>query len=194
MLLHMPIDVDVKQRLAEIAQATLAVVAERGADGVTLRAVAQQLNGSTTVVTNYLPTRGALLLNAIEHGIAEWAVDLQGELDGAGPADRFGVLARWAATTRGDDVILRQLFFEVLGKSGSNPTLRTALSEDSTKQHEELSEAAVQAGAPDPQFAADVVYLALRGFYLTCLENPDVWTSERVGPVIEKLLALVLAR
>jgi AcrR family transcriptional regulator len=194
MLLHMPIDVDVDRRLTEIARATLAVVAERGADGVTLRAVAQRMGGSTTVVTNYLPTRGALLLNAIEHGIKEWEDDLQGELDGAAPADRFAALARWAATTRGDDVILRQLFFEVLGKSGSNPSLRTALSEDSTRQHHELSEAAAEAGAADPQFAADVVYLALRGFYLTCLENPDVWTSERVAPVIDKLLSLVLGR
>jgi AcrR family transcriptional regulator len=190
----MPIDVDVKRRLAEIAGATLAVVAERGADGVTLRAVAQQMGGSTTVVTNYLPTRGALLLNAIEHGIAEWESDFQAELDGAGPEDRFAILARWSATTRGDDVVLRQLFFEVLGKSGSNPPLRTALSQDSTRQHEELSAAAAEAGAPDPQFAADVVYLALRGFYLTTLENPDVWTSERVEPVIEKLVSLVLGR
>jgi AcrR family transcriptional regulator len=194
MLWRMPIDVDVNRRLAEIAQATLAVVSERGADGVTLRAVAQQMGGSTTVVTNYLPTRGALLLNAIEHGIKEWEDDLQGELEDAPPRDHFAVLAHWAATTRGDDVVLRQLFFEVLGKSGSNPALRTALSEDSTKQHQKLSETATETGAPDPQFAADVVYLALRGFYLTCLENPDVWTSERVEPVIEKLVTLLLVR
>lgn len=190
----MPIDVDVDQRLAELARATLAVVAEREADGVTLRAVAQQMGGSTTVVTNYLPTRGALLLNAIEHGIREWEADFQREVEGAAPEERFATLARWSATTRGDDMMLRQLFFEVFSKSRSDPALRTALSEDSTKQHRELSEAAAQAGAPDPQFAADVVYLALRGFYLTCLENPDVWTSERVQPVIERLVAVLLGR
>jgi AcrR family transcriptional regulator len=188
----MPIDVDVDQRLAELARATLAVVAERGADGVTLRAVAQQMGGSTTLVTNYLPTRGALLMNAIEHGIREWEADFQREVDGAPPGSRFAVLARWSATTRGDDMMLRQLFFEVFSKSRSDPALRTALSEDSTKQHLQLTEAAAEAGAPDAQFAADVVYLALRGFYLTCIENPDVWTSERVQPVIERLLELLL--
>ncbi|HJG47134.1 TetR family transcriptional regulator, partial [Corynebacterium variabile] len=63
----MPREVDTSARLQRIADATLAVAREQGTRAVTLRAVAKELGGSTTLVTNYLKTRADLILNALDH-------------------------------------------------------------------------------------------------------------------------------
>ena len=56
----MPMDVNADERIRAIALATLDVASERGSAGVTLRAVAERLGGSTTLVTNYLKSRAEL--------------------------------------------------------------------------------------------------------------------------------------
>ena len=48
----MPREVDADQRLADIAAATLHVARDTGAQSVTIRSVARQLGGSTTLVTS----------------------------------------------------------------------------------------------------------------------------------------------
>ena len=68
----MPIDVNTQERLRAIAIATLEVAEARGADGVTMRAVAERMGGSTTLVTNYIPNRAGLLMNAVGYAFEQW--------------------------------------------------------------------------------------------------------------------------
>jgi AcrR family transcriptional regulator len=51
----MPIQVDVPQRRADVADATFQVAARDGLAAVTLRSVAAEMGVSTTTITNYLP-------------------------------------------------------------------------------------------------------------------------------------------
>jgi AcrR family transcriptional regulator len=189
-----PIDVDVDLRLREIAEATLAVVGQGGAQGVTIRSVAASLGGSTARVTNYLPSREALLMNAIDHALRAWRADLDATLGGVTRRDRLRELARWSATTKPGDAMLRQLFFELLGRAGSESAIRAALADDGDEHREDLREAAEDAGAPDAEFMADVLHLTLRGFYLASVENPRAWTTERVTPIIERLIETLMSR
>jgi AcrR family transcriptional regulator len=186
-----PIDVDVRERLAQIARATLEVVRERGSEGVTLRAVARQLGGSTTLVTNYLPSRTALLRNAVQYAHDRWDAELSAQLDGLPDAERLDAIVAWSCGTEPEDEILRQLFVELVGRSGTDAELADLLARDSAAERDELAEAATQAGAPDPAFAADVLHLLLRGFYLASLETPGTWTSERVRPLAARLVELL---
>jgi AcrR family transcriptional regulator len=186
-----PIDVDVRERLTQIAKATLEVIRERGAEGVTLRAVARQLGGSTTLVTNYLPTRTALLRNAVQHSYDNWAAELTEQVAGVPKQERLGAIVAWSCGTEPGDEVLRQLFIELVGRSGSDNELADMMEQDSVAEQEELLEAATQAGAADPAFAADVLHLLLRGFYLASLETPEAWTSERVRPLAARLVELL---
>lgn len=82
-------------------------MAADGLDGVSIRAVAKRIGGSTTLVTNYLPTREALLRNAIEHTMRDWDADLDQALEGTPAPGRLAVLARWACSTTGNDEVRR---------------------------------------------------------------------------------------
>ncbi|MBW8481232.1 TetR/AcrR family transcriptional regulator [Actinomadura parmotrematis] len=188
----MPVEIDVTERLATIAAATLDIVAAEGIDGVTIRAVAKRIGGSTTLVTNYLPTREALLTNAVEHAIGDWEEDMAPVVAGAPARDRLAAVAAWACTTSGDDEVLRRLFMEILGRADPASEALRVLARDARRNHGLFAEAAADAGAPDPAFAADVLHLVLRGFYVSSLEDPERWSSERTGPVVERLVRLLV--
>lgn len=188
----MPIDVQVDERLAAIAAATLRVAEARGADGITIRAVAEEMGGSTTLVTNYLPSRAALISNAVDHVVARWRDEEAASLEGVAPEDALEAMALWACTTTGDDVLVRHLFLEMLAKSRADVNAR--MREDAAEGHAQLREAAAAGAAPDPDLAADVLHLVLRGYYLASVEDPERWTTERVSPVVRRLVALLLGR
>lgn len=187
----MPIDVQVDERLEAIADATLRVAQARGADGITIRAVAQEMGGSTTLVTNYIKSRAALINNAIDHVLARWRDDETSTLDGIPDADRLEALALWSCSTSGDDELLRQLFIEMLAKSRGPSDVSEALRHDAEEHREHLRDAAVAASAPDPELTADVLHLVLRGYYLASVEDPERWTAERVSPIVSRLVALL---
>ncbi|MBP2329204.1 AcrR family transcriptional regulator [Kibdelosporangium banguiense] len=187
----MPIDVDLDQRLAKIAEATLQIVEAEGIDGVTIRAVAKLLGGSTTLVTNYLPTRSALLRNAMEHALRDWSSDLDRVLEDTTGSPRLLGLARWACTTTDDDPVLRKLFMELIGRGGPDGDMVDVLREDGRQQRDLFRDAAQDVQANDPDFLADVMHLVLRGFYVASLEDPELWNSATVTPIVERLVDLL---
>jgi AcrR family transcriptional regulator len=187
----MPIDVQVDERLAAIAEATLRVADARGADGITIRAVAEQMGGSTTLVTNYIKSRAALINNAIDHVLARWRDDEASALDGVAPEDRLEALALWSCSTTGDDDLLRHLFIEMLAKSRGPSDVSEALRHDAEEHRTHLRDAATLASTPDPDLTADILHLVLRGYYLASVEDPERWTAERVSPIVSRLVALL---
>lgn len=177
----MPIDVDEVQRRKEIAKATLAVAAREGARAITIRAVAKELGGSTAMVTNYVPTRTALITNAVRAAESRWHSELEeriGELVGA---ERLRAIVEWNLSTDADDLLLRSLWLEMLASARTDPN-----GVDSREPHEsrqEFADAAVAADLPDPQLAADVLFLLTRGYFASTVEEPAYWTEERTSLV-----------
>jgi AcrR family transcriptional regulator len=188
----MPIDIEPKVRLAQIAEATMRVAETRGADGVTIRAVAEEMGGSTTLVTNYIPSRTQLIKNAVLHALEGWQEDFDNEREGVAAEDELRTLAVWSVSTRGDDTTMRHLFIELLARATADTGL-DALREDSEEHRTRFRDAAEAAGVADPEFAADLLYLVTRGFYFATVEQPDEWTTERVTPVMLQLLGLLSA-
>ncbi|MFI0350241.1 TetR/AcrR family transcriptional regulator [Actinomadura sp. 9N407] len=187
----MPVEIDVAQRLRTIADATLEIVAEEGLDGVTIRAVAKRIGGSTTLVTNYLPTREALLVNAIEHATRAWDTEIDHVVAATREEERLAVAVRWACSTTGNDLVLRKLFLEILGRGDPNSAALQALREDARKNRVEMVGGAREAGAADAAFTAEVLFLVLRGFYVCSLEDPEHWTGEHMVPLVDRLMGLL---
>jgi AcrR family transcriptional regulator len=186
-----PIDVDVNERLREIARATIALAEEDGIGAITIRAVATRLGGSTTLVTNYLPNRAELLANAVHHAYGAWNDEFDSQYGDTPPVDRLEALAVWSSSTSGNDAVLRRLLIELLMDHQMEPRLRTEVLERATEHHAQLFAAAVDRRVEDPSFVADVLFLVLRGFYLTSVEDPGAWTSERVMPTVRRLVELI---
>lgn len=187
----MPIDVDVQERLREIAVATIAIAEEHGIGAVTIRAVASRLGGSTTLVTNYLPNRSELLANAVHHAYGDWYDEFEELRNGVPSSELLAALASWSCSTTGNDAVLRRLLIELFMTPSMDPVLRTQVLAHGVEHRDELLQAARQRGVDDPEFVADALYLVLRGFYLMSVEDPDTWTSERVTPVMDQLVELI---
>ncbi|MFJ7305138.1 TetR/AcrR family transcriptional regulator [Streptomyces sp. NPDC099088] len=188
----MPIEVDEARRLDEIAAATIQVARERGVRSVTIRAVAAQLGGSTAMVTNYVSSRSALMLNALRKAEEEWTAEMDEVLDGLTGLERLKAAARWMSTTEHDDEVLRRLLMEI---ASAGPAAGEELEElrrvTSRRNRTELVALAAQAGLPDPGFGADLLHLLFRGYWLSTLEDPDTWTSDRGAQVALALVELL---
>ncbi|MEV6001459.1 TetR/AcrR family transcriptional regulator [Streptomyces griseomycini] len=189
----MPIEVDQEQRLAQIAEATSQVARERGVRAVTIRAVAQQLGSSTTVITNYLPSRASLMANALRHAERRWSAESEELLEGRTGLDRLLTLAAWMCTTERDDDVMRRLLTEIVSESDASDA--GILVRRLAREHRDaLGELTAQAGMARPEAAADVLHLIFRGYWLSTLEDPDSWPAERGAAAAQAAAALFAAQ
>ncbi|MEV4947948.1 TetR family transcriptional regulator C-terminal domain-containing protein [Streptomyces sp. NPDC053755] len=177
----MPIDVDEVQRRKAIAEATLAVAARDGARAITIRAVAKELGGSTAMVTNYVPTRMALITNAVRAAESRWRADLEAHLGDRSGADRLRATVEWHLSTEPEDLLLRTLWVEMLSTAHVDP--QGVDRREPRESRAEFLDASSAAGVPDADLAADVLSLLTRGYYVSTMEEPTYWTAERTGRV-----------
>lgn len=182
----MPREVDSDQRLIDIAAATVRVARADGAHAVTIRSVARELGGSTTLVTNYLPSRAALILNALDRGSDRW----QGELDRmlAEADDTFTAVVEWALYSGADDAVLRALILEIIQNADREPALSDMLHRETRRFEALLEEHARASGFADPAHVAGLAYLLVRGAYLASAEDPQRWDETQLRTVIHATL------
>ena len=179
----MPREVDADQRLADIAAATIRVARSAGSHAVTIRSVARELGGSTTLVTNYLPSRAGLILNALDHGRDRWQAALDETLAACRRReDRFTAVIEWSLTTGPDEPVLRALILEIVANADREPDLRTALHRETGEFQRLLLEEARTAGFADPEHVAGLAYLLVRGSYVASSEDPARWERAAAAP------------
>ncbi|MFF8610495.1 TetR/AcrR family transcriptional regulator [Streptomyces sp. NPDC015346] len=188
----MPIDVDEVQRRKEIAQATLAVAARDGARAITIRAVAKELGGSTAMVTNYVPTRMALIINAVRAAESRWRTDLEARVGELLGKERLLATVEWNLSTEPDDLLLRTLWVEMLSSLHTDPN--GADQREPRESRQEFLDAAAAAGVPDPELAADVLFLLTRGYFISTVEDPSFWTTERATRVARAVVDTLVGR
>ena len=79
----------------------------------------------------------------------------------------------------------------MLARSTRDSELRETVRQEAREHRDQLRTAATEAGVPDPEFTADALHLVLRGYYFSSLEDPDVWTTERVTPIVRHLVEML---
>lgn len=185
----MPREVDAAQRLQDIAAATVRVARRSGANAVTIRSVAQELGGSTTLVTNYLPSRAALILNALDQGGDRWLVERAEAVAAAPPAQRLEALIEWSLSSTNDDPVLRTLILEIVANADVEPEMRASLRRESIEFQEFLARTAAESGFVDPRRVAELTYILIRGASIASAEDPDQWTDQALREVIHRTVA-----
>jgi AcrR family transcriptional regulator len=188
-----PIAVDSSQRLDDIAVATLAVAADSGPSAVTVRAVAAELGGSTTLVTNYVASRNDLLANAIRYVQRQWRSEQGAVADRyRDPVERLRAVMTWFTGTDPDDPPARRIWLNVVAHVGEDSYPAKVLRADAAGQRADVGALLQDAGMADAA-GADAVYLALRGFYFATTEDPDEWPPGRANAALSRLIDLLLA-
>lgn len=183
----MPPEVDLTARLKAIAEATLQLARDEGPRGVTVRAVSEKLGGSTTLITKYLPSRRALLRNAFDYAAVNWAEDLAATLGDKSGREKLRALSTWSLQTVGYDDAIRALWISALaGEVSGEPADGTTPQEEARGEYDFIKEAVLEAG--HDEWVADALFLAFRGYYLSSVEDPEAWPSERAERAVRRML------
>jgi AcrR family transcriptional regulator len=186
----MPIEVDVAARLRAIAEATVAVAERDGVAAVSFRSVARELGGSTTLVSNYLPTRMALLDNALAYEQDVWDDESSAVLREAPSGQKLRALVRWCCSTGGSDLVMRRMLIAAVAEKAIEAP-RASFDEQARRDREALLAAARLDGYPDPERTADAMFLLCRGFYFATVEQTEAWPDERGGAFVDSLFGVI---
>jgi len=174
----MPIQVDVTQRRADVADATFRVAARDGLAAVTLRSVAAEMGVSTTTITNYLPTRADLLINAVDRMTDEWLAELDAARTGRRPEEALRAVMREAVSWDQDELVRSQFWVAVLATQ--SPQIRRQVGEVEDAVREVLVKLVDECGHPEAEAAADQLFLFAQGSFASIVEAPRRWTPARL--------------
>lgn len=188
----MPIQVDHEARRSEIAAATLRVANRDGLRAVTIRSVAAELKASTTFITNYLPTRPALLVNALRHIESRWLGELEAELAGGDPAGSLRQAMRSAVEWDEEELLRSHFWIAVLAVPGRDAELQRHLDESTAAFKAVFAKLVDQCGHADPAAAADHLLLIAQGAFVSIVETPQEWTNTRLRAVADSAVDSIL--
>jgi AcrR family transcriptional regulator len=187
-----PAEIDTAHRLSEIAEATLAIARDQGPDAITIRAVAARMGGSTTVVTKFIPSRGALLVNAIQYVNAGWDEDLAAALEQRAGRERLRALIDWLLGTEGHDYAVRRLWSEILAKEDPGAATFTAIRAEAHEEHDLIRQTLEESGVQERPWLTDLLFLACRGYYVSTVEDGENWPGTRARAAVHAMLDAVL--
>jgi AcrR family transcriptional regulator len=194
-----PIQVDLEERRAEIADATVRVAIREGLQAVTIRSVATELGASTTVITNYLPTRTALLVNALQQIEMTWLDELEACLGGDDPQEALRRALRVAVDWDAEVLLRSQFWIAVLAAPNRDAEVERHLV-DSTAALRGLFLKLVdrcfqtdEGGRAGATAAADMLLLVAQGAFVSIVETPEEWSRERLMPAADAAVAAILA-
>ncbi len=188
----MPIQVDVVQRRRAIAEATFTVAATRGIQAVTLRSVAAEMGTSTTAITNYLPTRADLLVNAVDEMGREWLEELETIRRAARGAEALRRLMRAAVAWDADEYLRCAFWVTLLAEKGRDERIDAHLAAASAQVKGVIEEVLAECGHPDAGTAADLLFLFAQGVFVSIVEAPRAWTPARATAAADLAVEAVL--
>lgn len=154
---------------SEILDAAYTVLVERGYDGFTTRAVAEEAGRNQSLVHYYFETKRDLLLAFCEDAATEFEDQIE-HLPAEGPADRLRTLAEFVVgTSEPDDVAFKRVLLELTAQAPYDEQLRAVLARDRRILHEYVAETVregIERGefrAVDPEVFAATYRTAMNG-------------------------------
>ncbi len=188
----MPRQVDHDERRLEIARAALAVIAAHGLAGLSIRAVAQVLGGSTTLVTHYFPSRDALIERVL--GVLEqrWEHEiLEIQAANTDPRRRLRALLVWGLPIDDDGLLEVRARLSLHGDTRAQERARPTLATFDRAWLRSLTDAvaAVTSASKRRARLVELLDTVVHGVSMQVGEDPSAWPPARQEAVIDGLLA-----
>lgn len=188
----MPRYIDRESRRAEIMEATLEILSERGPRGVTFRAVADRMGGSSTLVTHYFSSRQALVDSLVE-GLAEYPAQLDElEADAEDDRERLRRFLIWMVPSDDDKLMKERGRIKLLGESDDQITTRHIFEAWDADIRARFRDH-VRELVPEERVApvADLLRSVTNGITLSTIEQPDNWPPSRQLELIDEALSVL---
>lgn len=189
----MPRSVDHDERRREVARAAIRLLARKGPRGLTLRALADELGGSITIVTHFFRNRSAIL-DAVTQQILE---DGAGELaalggDEVSPEDRLRGLLHWLLPTNDEALALERGRVMMAAESDAHFNVQNFYDTWEEKTRELIGDYLPPAvPANRREFYVDLVRVIQNGVILSAVEHPKYWTPAKQEAFIDALMPLI---
>ncbi|WP_216206211.1 TetR/AcrR family transcriptional regulator [Amycolatopsis aidingensis] len=180
----MPRQIDHAARREAVSDAVLAIAADHGFTAVTIRAVAERVGASTSVVTHYVAGRDELLRRAVRREIATRKAQAETAVAGLSGASGVRTLVRWAVAELDDQV---RRFWLALLTTPSEPVLRTELDEFNAWWDALVRGFVAESGVPDPDVVADTLDVVVDGMIIARFEEPGPVDTSRRDRVLDRV-------
>lgn len=185
------VDHDVRKR--DIVRATLELLAESGTGGLSFRAVAARLGGSTTFVTHYFPNQDALLAEVASYSLVLWGEEIDTlDRQGATPTERLQNLLVWLMPVTPVGLMQERARINLLSSELLGEGHRTALEEWDVRIRSVLRNH-LEELVPHDQVdkTVELLRVTISGVVLTVVEHPGLWPIERQLAIVEHLMQLL---
>jgi AcrR family transcriptional regulator len=186
--------VDHDERRRDVARAAIRLLARNGPRGLTLRALADELGGSITMVTHFFRNRSAILDAVTQVMIEDSAAELA-EFDGEGvtPEQRLRGFLNWLLPTTDEAVALERSRVMMAAESDAHFNVQNFYDtwENTTR---DLIAGYIPATVPPEQkaFYIDLVRVIQNGVVLSAVEHPKYWTPAKQQAFIDALVPLIV--
>lgn len=186
----MPIYVDHEQRRMDIANAAIACIAESGMQGLTIRAVAERLGGSVTLVTHYYPSRRELLDDIVAQLARKWESELE-ELEAGmtDPSQKLATLLHWLLPLDAEALQEERARLSLLSADMRAVTQPILDGFDVVMRSMIGSHVAELLPVERIDATVDLLRVVVSGIVLTAIEHTDEWPTERQVKVLSEALA-----
>jgi AcrR family transcriptional regulator len=183
--------VDHDERRREIVEATNRVLSEEGLRGLSFRAVAERLGGSTTLVTHYYSSQQELLTGLATSLVETWAAELeQLEAESDDPRERLMILLEWLIPIDDEGRMQERARINLLAERILGAEIRFPFDawEDRMRDfiREHLREIVPK---QDLEMRVEALRVVANGLTLAAIEHPDRWPPERLLAVLRQLIA-----
>ena len=189
----MPRNVDHDERRREVARAAIRLLARKGPRGLTLRALADELGGSITIVTHFFRNRSAIL-DAVTQQILE---DGAGELAALGsevvtPEKRLRGLLNWLLPSNDESLALERGRVMMAAESDAHFNVQNFYDTWEEKTRELIADYLPPTVPPErKEFYVDLVRVIQNGVILSAVEHPKYWTPAKQEAFIDALMPLL---
>jgi AcrR family transcriptional regulator len=189
----MPRFVDHEVRKRDIVRATLEVLAESGTGGLSFRAVAARLGGSTTLVTHYFPNQDVLLAEVASHSLVLWGEEIDAlDRQGKTPTERLQNLLVWLMPVTPLGLMQERARINLLSSELLGEGHRTALEEWDVRIRSVLRNHLEELVPLDQvDRTVELLRVTISGVVLTVVEHPGLWPVERQLAILEHLMQLL---
>jgi AcrR family transcriptional regulator len=178
--------VDHEQRRKEIVNATNQVVAEEGLRGLTFRAVAERLGGSTTLVTHYFSSQEELLKGLATSLVESWSAELEElESESADPFNRLMILLEFLLPIDDEGWMEERARINLLAEQILGAETRFLFDRWEETVREWLRNH-LRGMVPkrDLEMRVDALRVLTNGLTLSAIEHPERWPAEHVKRVL----------
>lgn len=185
----MPRHVDHADRRREIAEAAVHVLAHKGLAGLTIRAVAEQLGGSVTLVTHYYRSREDLI-NDLALQLTDSWTDAVVELDSsaADPRGRLESLLLWALPETEEQMVIERARLQLLAAREEFPDAGSVFARWDGYMRSQFREHLRDLVEPDRvERTVDILRAVVTGITFEAYQHG--WSMERQRTVLFEALA-----